>query len=164
MSKELQNHNYCEKAITLKESIEGNFLELGEYLYNIKENQLYSPSWNSFAEFCWELKMSSNMVNKFIQIYKTFVLGYSFSKDQLVTAGGWTVLQEILPMVTSRKEALHWLSEASTLRRGDLRKSIMESKTGVEMSECEHKRTYTVEICKNCGEKRQIINKSLNPF
>lgn len=148
-----ENYNYCVETLDLKKEIEGNFVDLGEHLNNIREHNLFEPQWSSFLEFCDELRMSQNMVNKLIQIYKTFVLGYSFTKEEIATAGGWGNLQEILPMITSKKTAVYWLDKASILSREDLRKEVKEEKTGVPMATCKHKDFYLLKVCRDCGDK-----------
>ncbi len=156
MSKQaLQRLGYCEKALELKQEIEGHFLLLGEYLHQIKENRLYEPQWTSFEEFVFEMKMSTNTANKLIQVHKTFILSYGFTSNEIKNAGGFSLLVDVLPMVTSRKSAEKWLLSASTLTRSDLRKEITEAKTGIQMKDCEHAETYTVTICKHCGERIQ---------
>lgn len=153
------NLQYCQDALALKKNIEVDFLSLGEYLYNIKEHNLFDPQWGSFLEFCDELKMSQNTVNKLIQIHETFILGYGFSVDQISTVGGWGALQEILPMVKSKKDAVRWLKEASLLTSSDLRKNIREEKTGVDMARCRHKDSYIIRICRTCGDRMQLDEK-----
>lgn len=154
MSKtDLQNLDYCQKAINLKNSLETTYLELGEQLYQIKEKELFKANWETWEEFTWELRMTSNSINKLIQIYKTLVLGYGFTSQEIGAAGGWTLIADVLPMITSKDDAVVWLKNAETLTRADLRKTIKEKKTGVSMSECKHKNTYTIEICSDCGER-----------
>lgn len=156
MKNEIQKLDYCNKAIKLKNDLEGGFIALGEYLHNIKENSLWEASWGSWDEFTWELKMSQNMINKLVQIYRTFVLEYGMTQEQISTAGGWSVVADVLPMVTSKKEALHWLNKAQSLTRADLRKEMQEEKTGIIMSTCSHPETYTIEICKVCGDRKRV--------
>ena len=161
MNKELQNLDYCNQTLKLKKDIEGSFVTLGEYLYEIKERQLYEPQWSSFEEFCFELKMSSNMVNKLMQIYKTFVLGYGFTQDQISNAGGWSVISEVLPVIDSKKSAIKWLASCATLTRSDLRKELTELKTGIPQMQCKHENTYLLRICRNCGERHEEMKSRL---
>ena len=147
---------YCNDALALRESIEDDFLVLGEHLYNIKEHNLFEPQWSSFIEFCFELRMSQNNINKLMQIYKTFILEYGFERKQITTAGV-SLLSDVLPAIENKKDATKWLAKASLLTRQDLRKELIEHKTGIDMRKCKHKDTYTVEICRTCGERKQII-------
>lgn len=130
---------------------------LGEELYNIKEKMLWEGVYGSWEEFTVELKMSNNTINKLMQIYKTLVLSYGLSNEQITTAGGWSVVADVLPMITSKKDALKWLNQAQSLTRADLRKEIKESKTGIVMTQCSHKNTYKIEVCKDCGERYQVF-------
>ena len=153
---EIENLGYCNKALNLKKDIEGYFLTLGEYLYNIKEYNLFEPQWSSWIEFTYELKMSSSNINTLINIYKTLILGYGLKNEMIATAGGYSLVAEILPMATSKKDAEKWLEIVNTSTRSDLRKTIKELKSGIIMSECEHKETYQISICKTCGERWEI--------
>ncbi len=152
---EMKNLVYCNKALALKKDIEGHFMLLSEYLYRIKEFRLYEPQWSSWLEFVYEMKISPNMANKLVQIYKTFILGYGFNPDDIATVGGWSSVQEILPVITSKEDAYKWLDEAKNLTVSDLRKSVKEAKTGINMSSCSHKNSYLVRVCKDCGERHQ---------
>lgn len=160
MDKDKKNFKYCTEALTMKKQIEGQFLTLGKYLYNIKEDNLFTPQWSSWSEFCTELKMSENMVNKLIQIYKTFIIQYKIPAEKITTAGGWTVIAELLPVINSLDDANKWLESARELTRDDLRKEVKETKSGVEMRHCGHKNTYTIRVCRDCGHREEIINET----
>lgn len=155
MKLQTDNLKYCQDAIEMKKNIEGGFVDLGEYLYNIKEHNLYEPQWSSFLEFCYELRMSQNVINKLIQVYKMFILDYGLKKEELTTAGV-SLIYDVLPAIRSKKDAQHWLAQASLLTRSDLRKELTEHKTGVPMAKCKHKDTYHIEICRDCGDRKQI--------
>ncbi|MBX4188188.1 MAG: hypothetical protein KW793_03590 [Candidatus Doudnabacteria bacterium] len=154
--KEVKNLEYCERVLSLKKDIEGSFLVLGEYLHEIKASKLYEPQWSSFEEFSFELKMSTNTVNKLMQIYRTFVLEYEISRENIITAGGWSVISDLLPVVDSKRTALHWLNAASNMTRADLRKELIEAKTGVSMQTCKHPAMYTISVCRDCGYKQEV--------
>lgn len=158
MKNELQNHNYCTKAIKLKNDLETGFIVLGEHLHNIYANSLWEASWDSWEAFVSELKMSSNHVNKLMQIYRTLVLSYGLKAEHIVTAGGWSVVADILPMITSKKDALKWLNKAQVLTRADLRKEIKEVKTGLPMAQCKHLNKEMIPMCKciDCGDMWRV--------
>ena len=157
MSKALDRLSYCEKALELKKDIEGNFLVLAEYLYYIQDRNLFESQWTDFDEFLEEMKMTKSTAFKLTHIYKTFILGYGFTSKEINSAGGISSLSDIIPMVNSKKTAEKWLHLTTTLTRSDLRKEIKEAKTGVTMANCKHGNTYKVQICKDCGERWQII-------
>ena len=149
-----KNLEYCKDALALCQELEGGFLELGKYLYNIRENALYEPQWASFGEFCMEMRnLSPASISKLINVYKRFELDYKIPQKQITDAGGWTLVADLLPVVSSRKEAMEWLDEAAVLTRSDLHKRILEKKSGVDMSKCLHKDQYTITVCRDCGER-----------
>jgi len=152
---ETDNLKYCNEAIELKQNIERDFLSLGEYLYNIKEHNLFEPQWSSFLEFCDELKMTPSNAYRLIKIFKVFVLDYNIEK-KLISDASVSSLMEIVPIIQTKKEALGWLKKSTLLTRQDLRKELTEHKNGVDMIKCLHKNVYQIEICRDCGERHQI--------
>lgn len=153
MSKqELQQHSYCEKAISLKNDLETGFIVLAEHLYNINQNNLWEASYGSWLEFTWELKMSPNHINTLMRIYRTLIVGYGLTSENIKTAGGWSVIAEILPYCTSKKDAVKWILKAQQLTRADLRKELKEEKTGILMGVCPHDVLKEIVMCEctNC--------------
>jgi hypothetical protein len=157
MKTEIQKLDYCTSALKLKNDLEGGFLKLGEYLYNIKENNLWEASWGSWLEFTWELKMSMNVINKLMQIHRELVLGYAVNPEYIQNAGGWSVVSECLPVIKSKPDALKWLNHAQGLTRQDLRREIKEQQTGIPQASCHHHNIYTIEICQDCGQRVKQI-------
>lgn len=158
MKNELQQHTYCEKAISLKNDLETGFIVLAEHLYNIHENNLWEASYGSWIEFTWELKMSPNHINTLMRIYRTLIIGYGLKAENVITAGGWSVVAEILPVITSKQDAVKWILKAQQLTREDLRKEVKEAKTGLPMAQCQHAHavTYTMCDCPDCGDKWRV--------
>jgi len=153
---ETKRHQICEKAIELKKDIEFRFIELGALLYQIREERHYEAGWSSWEEYAMELKMRTSTISRLISIYEEFVLRFKIPHAELASAGGWSVLAEILPDInetTTKQEITSWLGEASQLARPDLRRAITERRRGVDMAKCAHKDTYTIKICRTCGEK-----------
>lgn len=155
---DLLNLDYCNSTLDLKKNIESSFLELGERLLKIRNEQTYRPQWDSFPEFVWEMRWSESQASKLINIYQKFVLEYSFPTPKLLAAGGWSVLAEILPMIKSKVDAVRWLDIATTKARHDLRADMKEEKTGVLQPECPHGDTYELRICNACGLKTKIYS------
>lgn len=156
---ELSNLNYCQEAITLKRVTEQNFLMLGQYLFKIRESELFLGQWTSFPEFLDEMNMLEGTASKLINIYKRFVMEFNFKERLLLDAGGWTKLAAILPVVKDKSDAHEWLLKASTLSIRDLNMEIKENKTGIDMSKCGHKDTYLVRICRDCGYRHEELAK-----
>jgi len=151
-----RNYMFCEETIELKGSIENKFLELGKRLYDIREENKFMPNYETFEDFCMELKMSPATVSKLVNIYQKFVLTYCLDPQLVANAGGWSVVAEVLPMVTSKTTAKKWLHLANVLSRNDLRKEIKEKTTGIIQYECKHEHTYLIRICKDCGERQRV--------
>lgn len=150
------NFDYCKETLKLKDDIELHFVEFGERLSRIRELELYQPNYETFGEFCKELKIHESKASKLINIYDLFVVKYKFKPVQLSRAGGWSVLATVLPVIKSKKDAIHWLAEAQYCTKDDLEISVREVRKGIDMSKCKHKDTYQIEICRICGERKQI--------
>ena len=158
--KATENFKYCLQTIQLKDFIEDRFLELGKRLYEIAEKKKYLPNYETFEEYCMELKMSRPTISKLINIYQKFILDYKLSPKLITGAGGWSVVAETLVVVNSKKTAQKWLAVATGNSRNDLRKSIREEKTGINEYDCKHKKDYySLDICRECGF-RHVTNDS----
>jgi len=156
---EENRHGFCLKAIELKKEIESRFVDLGGFLYEIRERRHYEAGWSSWEEYTMELKMSTSMISRLIRIYETFVLKYQFAPEQIASAGGWTTVAVLLPEIkenTPKNDVSIWLEEMVGLTREHAKQAIIERKGGIQIAECEHKETYTLKICKSCGEKWKI--------
>jgi hypothetical protein len=153
---ELDNFNYCQQAIQIKKTTEANFLMLGQYLHNIREQQLYQGQWDSFPEYLEDMTLPEGTASKLINIYKKFVYEYGIANERLLETGGWTKLALLLPIVTDKDTAEEWLDKATVLSSRDLQKEIKESETGIDMIQCQHTKTRFVEKCEECGEHWQV--------
>lgn len=151
---EIVNKNYCQDTLEMEQGARMVYLMLGERLYNIRKSKLYEPFWASWHEYCMEFKdLSVGSISKIIAVYEKFILDLGYSPSELAKAGGWTKLYEISKRVGTKEEAEEWLSLAETSSRQDLGKHLLEDETGVAMAECQHEKTYIVEICEDCGER-----------
>ncbi len=154
----VENIKYCNDALALRNKIEDDFLLFGEYLYNIREHRLYEPQWSSFVEFCFELRMTQSSINRLIQLHKVFVLDYGLSKKS-ITHAGVSNLFDVMAVIKNKEDAKEWLAKAEILTRGDLRRELMEHKTGVDIAKCRHKDYYLLKICRGCGDRMQEYEK-----
>lgn len=155
---EKKRHEFCLEALDLKKNIECDFLELGMLLYKIKEERYYEAGWSSWEEYVMELKMSESSISRLIRIYQIFILRFKFAPAQLAPIG-WTNVAELLPQIketTPRNDVHGWLDEMADLSRSDLRRTITERKKGVSMDDCKHKDTYTIKICRDCGDRWKL--------
>lgn len=155
---ETQQHNFCLKLIEAKNEIELRFLEMGKCLKEIYENRYYEAGWTCWDEYIMDLKISNGTALRLINIYKVFILRYNFTPAQLAKAG-WTAIAELLPQIkenTPQSEAKDWVEQSIVLSRKDLRRAIFERKTGIDTATCLHEDTYTIKICRKCGERWRI--------
>lgn len=159
MTTNIKSYTYCTDTIRLKAKLEEGFVELGARLYEIRKGELYSPSWTSFAEYLKEMKMAESTASKLVSIHERLVLEYKIKPEEIAEVGGYTEAYEILPHISNKKEAKELLEKAKILSRDDLRKELKEMKTGVQMKECKHTHTYTIEICKDCGDRHEVYEK-----
>ncbi len=160
MSNEITNFNYCQETVKLKQTIETSFLSLGERLSKIRDNRLYSGQWETFELFLEDAKLSPATASKLINIYQKFYLQWDIKAQELVDAGGWSVVATLLPICKTKEEAQGWLETAQLKSRSDLEKDIKEAKTGLMMADCLHPRKYVVEICPDCGDRRKVYEEN----
>lgn len=155
MKIEEQKLKYCNEALEIEKKLRKGFLILAQYLYKIREGKFYEPQWSSWEEYCWEFKeISPATISKMISVYESFVVKYKFRPRKLESIG-WNGLYIMLPLITSKKKAQHWLGLANTLSRSDLFKEIKEKKTGIQMVDCPHKDCYIIKICRTCGDRQK---------
>lgn len=150
---------YCNQALNFEKEISTKFIVLGEYLYNIQDQNLFSPQWDSFNEFCTEFKsLSQASISKLLNIYRVFIIENNYPKERLAQLGGWSNLAETLPLIKSSNDAEHWLVKAEVLSRNDLRKEIAEHKTGTDMRDCSHENYYDLRVCRICHDRWRLAD------
>lgn len=147
------NFDFCQQTIALKQTIETSFLSLGERLSQIRDDKKYVGQFETFELFLEEAKISPATASKLINIYQKFYIQWEFKAQELVDAGGWSVVATLLPVCRSREEAQGWLETAQIKSRGDLERDLKESRTGIDMSKCQHQDHYVVKVCRTCGDR-----------
>lgn len=158
MANELSNYNYLEDTKKLKQTIETSFLTLGERLSRIRNEKLFLPSYETFEDFLLDAKLSPATASKLINIYEKFYIEWKFKTDELVEAGGWSVVATLLPICKDRESAEEWLHKSHHLSRPDLEKEIKEMKTGIPMKDCKHEDSYVLRVCRTCGFKEKVLD------
>ena len=157
-----RNFRYCSETIKLKSFIEGRFLELGKRLYDIQERELYHPNYDTFSDFCEDLKMSPSKASKLSNIYKKFVLEYGIDPEVVANSGGWSAVSVALPLIDSKRSAVKWLNIIKNTSKRDVEKEVREVKTGITEYDCKHKKDfYVLRICRECGF-REVLEDSKN--
>lgn len=151
---EHQKLKYCEETIGLHTDLAMGYITLAKRLHAIREARLYEPQWSSFMEFGMEMKdITFSQISRLCGIYQKYVVDFKIPEEKVASVG-WTILARTLPILKTRQQALDFIE--SPLSRSDLEKQIKEMKTGVDMSNCRHKKNYYVlRICRDCGDKEK---------
>jgi len=152
----LSKYNYCVEVVELKNKIEVAFLTLGEMLYQIRTNSLFEGSWETFADYLEEIKMSESVASRLITVYSKMILEYKISPDLIAKAGGWSNAYEIVKLSKNKEETEKWLEDSSSKMAKDIKIAIREAKTGVSQETCKHYDTYLLRICRKCGDKETV--------
>lgn len=154
---ELQAYNYCEETIKFKHDIEKSYLGLCQRLHKIKEERLYEASFETWSVFLEELRIDRATAERMVKIYETFVIKYGISPAKIEGAGGWSVVAELLPISNSKQEAEEALEYATGALKKDVRIYVHAKRYGKESEKmCSHQDTYSVTICKECGDRWQL--------
>lgn len=145
------NFKYCEETFKLKNNIELNFLLLAERLKKIQDEKLYQPNYDKFHDFLNEININNSVASRLISIYELFVEKYKFKHEELIEAGGWSKLSEIVKVSTTKAEARKWLKVASTNPKVIIREMIeVEDETPAVLT-CDD--YYIIKICRDSKAK-----------
>lgn len=147
--------DYLQETTELKKNLEVAFIDLGRHLKRIKDEKLYLHGYENFLGFLDDIKVSESVASRLIAIYDKFIIQLGYAPAQVAEAGGWSLVSTILPVIQTREDADEWMNKATTLTRADLRREIKEHQSGIDMTKCEHAETYTVTICRDCGDRWQ---------
>ncbi len=148
--------NYCTKTLDLKTKIESAFLELGERMMKIRDEELYKGQFETWDLFLEDMKMSQAMASKIINIYEKLIVQYAIPQERLLQAGGWSQLAECLGHIHSREDAEEIIQLSIDHSRKDLRDILTERKKGVAQDTCKHE-SYEISVCRKCGIKIKTI-------
>lgn len=143
---EQEQYAFCNKALSLKEMIESSFVHLGQLLYEIKENRHYEAGFDSWGTFLMEMRMSQAVASKLMTIYKTLVLEYKVEPAKIAQAGGYSVVYELMPLMTDKKSANEWIKKAASMTRLAIKQEKAEAMGEQEPKVCEH------DFCTMCRE------------
>jgi hypothetical protein len=106
------------------------------------------------------MDVSESQASKLINIYKVFIVEGKFPVEKVLQAKGHAVLAEYLPYIKTQEDREWALENATVLSSQDSRKLLKEKKTGVDMSECKHEDYYIIKVCRTCGDKESIHDKT----
>ena len=150
---EVEAYNYCQETLALKSNIERAYLGICARLHKIKKERLYEANFGSWELFLEEMRVDKGSAERMVRIYETFILSLGIQEELVQNAGGWSVVAELLPIAKTKEDAEEGLEFASKATKKDVRMYVRE-KLGIAPSAlCEHKDTYTVRVCRDCGER-----------
>ncbi len=157
LKKEKEDHEYCLETIEADKATEETVLALAERYYRIHALKLYEPFWSSFEEYCMEIKNRNyKTVMKLIDIHAQMVVKYKIPLKDIASAGGWSVIAEMLPVIKNKEDATKWLKRAREVPREHLRQDVRETRKGIPIGECAHKSTVMIRVCNDCGYKERV--------
>lgn len=129
----------------LSQSLEENFLTLGELLSDIKRTKLFRfKGYESFKDFIEaEYKMSSSLAAKMVQTFDLFIEEMDIDESTLNDIG-FDRLQMIRPLVQKADwgERDQWVDLAGELPSKDLRAHIKEHKDKLKEEDKDLKKIY----------------------
>lgn len=153
---EQQSYQYCEDTKSLRDKLELGYIEVAKRLYNIKTNRLYEGQYGSWSLFLDDAKIGQSKAEQLVRIYEKFILEYKLPEQQVVEAGGWSVVVKLLPMAKTRDLAQNALLQASLLPNRVCVAEYVKQAVEDDFKTCSHNDTYTIKICRTCGERFKI--------
>jgi len=78
---------YIEETLLLKKRIESYFLELGERLRKIRDEQLYIGRYESFDEFLIDMDISKSTASQIISVFSFYSEKHKISSSKLAQVG-----------------------------------------------------------------------------
>ena len=130
--------------------MEEGTLILAQRLKEIRDKEKYLSSWESFADYLLEIRMTESKASRLITVYEKWVLEGGFSEQELAPIG-WSNLYEARNHVSQKV-----LDELTHRQDKDARDYIKELNSGISMDDCKHD-LYRIEVCRKCGRRTQIL-------
>lgn len=153
----ITSRNYLKDTLALKASIETSFLALGERLSIIRDEKLYEGEYDNFDEFLLTAKISKATASKLITVYETFILKFKMAPQSLADVG-WSSLYAISSHADTKEKAKDLVQQAGLLTRDHLMATLRED--GEAQALCKHKNKRLVEVCNDCGFRKQVYENS----
>ena len=157
-----KNHEFCKILLGRKERLESDFVGFIVDLRMVKQNRLYEPFWSDFDEYLHELRIEETAANKYFKLLEHYCDKLQLSTSQLqteiVAIGGWNAAYELRNAITSKRKMKEWFGKARVLTVRDLRKELKEIGAIKPRTKCEHKDTFTIKICRDCGNKERVYD------
>lgn len=151
---------FCKETIEKKHFLEVGWIELCKRLKEIRDGELYAGRWDNFEDFLKDpaMDMDKGTASKMITIHERLITEYAIAPEKIAEVGGWSKVAELLPVITDKASAEEWLSNAATLSKADLRKSVKEAGGKAGSIACKHENSYEIvmKCCRNCDYKEVI--------
>jgi hypothetical protein len=120
---------YVRQTVDLVKQIETRFLELGARLYKIREEKMWSDSYESYQEFLDAAHINPGHASILVSIHKNYVI--DGGKKQETLAGiGYSNLYEAIPLI-EKNGVDEAVIIASTLTRSEIKDEVRDEKHGV---------------------------------
>ena len=118
-----------QKIKKVKYSLGYNFLEMGKYLKEVRDNEYFVElGFDSMSQWLQEISISSSWAWTFMDIYDIFVVKNHISQEKILEVD-YTKLSQIVPVIKQNPEdAEKWLEVAGSMRRIDLQREIREAR------------------------------------
>ena len=142
---------YIKETVALRDKIEGAFIILGERFHKILEDGLWKGTFESYAEFLAEMRISEANASKLMTVYRTYVVEHGVSHEKLARAG-WSNLYTAIPLL-KEKNAEEVVQKATALRRADISDEVREKQ--YPEHDCKGE-TVRYRICDTCGKRERV--------
>lgn len=153
LNTEQEKYNFLEETKTLLTQTSYAQFVLAERLHRIKEQKLWQSGYESFEDYCMELKLyNMGTISKLITVYKKFILEYQLPQEKLAGVG-YTVLYKAHSVIKSKEDAEEFVENATIWTGSDINREIASRKSGKDIDDCDHENTILVKICKDCGQR-----------
>lgn len=141
----MNSTNYLRETIDLTRQIETRFLELAARLYQIKVNEMWNTTYDSYQEFLDAAKISKGNASMLTSIHKAYVVDGGRHHEELSKAG-YSNLYEAIPLI-EEVGVESAVAKARLLTRQEIKDEVREEKHG----ECvEH---TPITICSTCHKR-----------
>jgi hypothetical protein len=149
--------SFVRETLSLRDQIEGAFIDLAARLARIRSEELWREvGYSSYEEFLAEMRLSPATASKLVSIHERFVVDLKLDRDKLAPVG-WSSLYQLLKVVKTKSDAKEWLGKANLLKRDDLEREVKEA-AGKMPEECQKgdHDYYELKICRRCGERVRV--------
>ena len=169
LSQELTARDYDEQVELLKKNTESDVISLGRLLYEIKEKKIYRAfGYINFSLYVEDkLNLSASIANRYIRIFKEFVLELNIGEDTLNELGmsSLELLLKMFKIVENDKVELIQLAQKESysnmkVKYQDLKEQLKEKEKTMEEVLTEQFYERATEIF-NCSKKKVDFNLAL---